>query len=51
MTKENYPCPECNRKQMKLMKLFQRWWCSFCKLEIDVEKTIKEWAERGYSGK
>lgn len=41
-------CPDCRLNQMKYLKLFQRWWCSFCKVEIDTEEIIQRWAKYGY---
>jgi len=47
--KDKYHCPECRRESMTKLSLLQRWWCSFCQAEIDVDKTISEWATKGYS--
>jgi ribosomal protein L37AE/L43A len=44
---ERYQCPDCKFKRMTKLKLLERWWCSFCDMEKDVEKTIKEWAMNG----
>ena len=44
---ERYQCPDCKFKRMAKLKLLERWWCSFCDMEKDVEKTIKEWAMNG----
>ena len=49
--KSTYQCPDCRLKKMQYLKLFQRWWCSFCQLEIDVEQTIKEWSLYGFGKK
>lgn len=46
--KEKYSCPDCQRKSMTKLNLLERWWCTFCDAEIDVEKTIMEWANNGY---
>jgi len=32
---------------MTKLKLLERWWCSFCDAEKDIEKTIQEWAQYG----
>lgn len=45
---EKYQCPDCRFKRMTKLTLLQRWWCSFCQAEIDVEQTIKQWCEQGY---
>ena len=46
--KEKHQCPECGTKTMTKLKLFDRWWCTTCKTELDVDKTINEWALNGY---
>jgi hypothetical protein len=43
-----YQCPDCRFKRMTKLTLLQRWWCSFCQTEKDIEKTIQEWAKQGY---
>ena len=45
--KEKYQCPDCKFKRMMKLKLLERWWCSFCDMEKDIEKTIQEWAQYG----
>ena len=49
--KEKHHCPECNTKAIVKLKLFDLWWCTTCQSEIDVNKTINEWATKGYSRK
>jgi ribosomal protein L37AE/L43A len=49
--KEKYQCPECGTKSMIKLSLFDRWWCSLCKTELDVNSIINEWATKGYSRK
>ena len=49
--KEKYQCPDCRFKRMTKLKLLERWWCSFCDMEKDIEQTINEWATRGYQRK
>jgi len=44
--KEKYQCPDCRFKRMTKLKLLERWWCSFCDAEKDVEKTIQQWARQ-----
>jgi len=46
--KEKHQCPECGTKAMTKLKSFDRWWCTTCKTELDVDKTINEWALNGY---
>jgi len=46
--KEKHQCPECGTKAMTKLKLFDRWWCTTCKTELDVDKIINEWATKGY---
>ena len=46
--KEKYQCPDCMFKRMTKLKLLERWWCSFCDAEKDIEQTINEWSQRGY---
>ena len=49
--KEKHQCPECNTKSLSKMQLLERWWCTTCDQEIDVDKTIQQWASHGYQGK
>ena len=49
--KEKHQCPECNTKSLSKLKLLERWWCNVCDMEIDVDKTIQQWARYGYQGK
>ena len=42
-----YQCPDCRFKKMTKLKLLERWWCQWCKKEIDVEQTIKQWLKKG----
>ena len=44
-------CPDCRLYKLKYLKMLTRWWCSFCDMEKDIEKTIKEWRENGYNPK
>ena len=44
-------CPDCKLYKLKYLKVLTRWWCSFCDMEKDIEKTIKEWRENGYTPK
>ena len=46
--KEKHQCPECGTKAMTKLKVFDRWWCTTCKTELDVDKIINEWATKGY---
>jgi len=48
---ERYYCPDCKLKQIVWLKVFSRWWCSFCKMEKDTNETINEWRENGYNPK
>lgn len=48
---DTYQCPKCRFKKMKKLKLFQLWWCNFCKMEVDVNKIIKEWIRKGNNEK
>ena len=43
-------CPECHLMRMTKLQLIQRWWCTFCNHEVDVDSTVNEWAKHGYSG-
>jgi ribosomal protein L37AE/L43A len=49
--KEKHQCPECGTRAMTKLKVFDRWWCTTCKTELDVDKIINEWATKGYSRK
>ncbi len=46
--KDKYQCPECHTKGMTKLKLLERWWCTTCGTEIDVDKTIQQWASKGF---
>ena len=46
--KEKHQCPECNTKSLSKLKLLERWWCTTCSSEIDVDKTIQQWALHGF---
>ena len=48
--KERHQCPECKTKAIIKLKLLERWWCTTCDSEIDVEQTIQQWALNGYQG-
>jgi len=45
--KNKHYCPECRTQALSFLKTLQRWWCSTCDEEIDVEATIKKWANQG----
>ena len=49
--KEKYQCPECGTKAMVKLQVFDRWWCTTCKTELDIDAIINEWATKGYSRK
>jgi len=48
--KERYQCPECSTKAIIKLILLERWWCTTCDSEIDIDQTINKWALNGYQG-
>ena len=49
--KDKHQCPQCHTKAMTRLINLDRWWCTACDGEVDVDTTIKQWATHGYQGK